>query len=79
MECKEPPMNSLYEYVEQYRQEMNLTPMQWYMSNVVRERFWYWLEYHKGQKPLVMLFTQERNSEAEEMYGASIDVDRYER
>ena len=34
MEAKEPPLTYLYQYVEQYRQEMNITPMQWYISNM---------------------------------------------
>jgi hypothetical protein len=79
MEAKEPPLTYLYQYVDLYRQENNITPMQWYISNLVRARFWDWLEHNKGQKPMVISFTQEVNGETQELIGASIDEERYER
>lgn len=68
MESTEAPITYLYHWVEKYRSQQNISPLQWYASQEIRARFWYWLTESQGKKPMVISYTV-----PEEMYGASID------
>lgn len=68
MESTEAPVTYLYHWVEKYRTQQNITPMQWYTSKEVRARFWFWLEHIEHKQPMVISY-----SVPDEMYGDSLD------
>lgn len=68
MESTEAPVTYLYHWVEKYRVEAQISPIQWYASKEIRARFWYWLEHVQDKKPMVISY-----SVSEEMCGTSIE------
>jgi hypothetical protein len=68
METTEANVTHLYHWVDKYRAEQNICPLQWYTSKQVRARFWYWLQHIEDKKPMVIFYTT-----PEEMCGNSID------
>lgn len=56
MEATEAKIIHMYEWVDKYRQEFNISPGEWATHFQTRTQFWEWLKQQKGAAPMLVLW-----------------------
>ncbi len=67
MDSTQAPVTYLYQLVDEYKKEMNITTVQWYADSSARVNFWHWVELKNDLKPVIISFSDDRAEETREI------------